>query len=456
MPVLRDYENDTSLNVLQVNWINPNLTTGFLYHTTWTGALSINSNIVTGIYSGDGYVYPNTSTGSVYLYLDTWTLSSQFVPYANAQYDVISPYSFKATAGSGGSHYEYPYAYSYTLTYFPVTPSTIWGNASDWGSLNDDWYGNIYSSYYGQIATIDYWTGAVTDITGGYVSTNYIYYSYTIASTYAEIRPDGDINLSGYLMVGTGVKDSSGFLSIDSNARKLYWPDWTTVMLDYSDPFTTMALTGGNQLYQMDLNNAYFIDATGTNAIDWNNHYLYSTQSGNLSSMDWEGRRLFASDGTAVMFDYSTAWLADFKNNTIRTGSLAYAYMYEAPWASSYTLSNFPISPYSISGSASDWGYLSDDWYGGLYSSYYWQIATIDYMTGIVTDITSWAISTISINYTYIPAVTYAEILPNGNGTFTGDIEMTDFNKWVILTSPDSTRWRITIDNSGTLITTSL
>jgi len=78
-------------------------------------------------------------------------------------------------------------------------------------------------------------------------------------------------------------------------------------MLDYSDPFTTMALTGGNQLYQMDLNNAYFIDATGTNAIDWNNHYLYSTQSGNLSSMDWEGRRLFASDGTAVMFDYSTA-----------------------------------------------------------------------------------------------------------------------------------------------------
>ena len=34
------------------------------------------------------------------------------------------------------------------------------------------------------------------------------------------------------------------------------------------------------------------------------------------------------------------------------------------------------------------------------------------------------------------------------------DIEITDFNKGVILTSPNSSRYRITVDNAGTLITT--
>jgi hypothetical protein len=34
------------------------------------------------------------------------------------------------------------------------------------------------------------------------------------------------------------------------------------------------------------------------------------------------------------------------------------------------------------------------------------------------------------------------------------DIEITDFNKGVILTSPNGSRYRITVDDSGTLITT--
>ena len=38
--------------------------------------------------------------------------------------------------------------------------------------------------------------------------------------------------------------------------------------------------------------------------------------------------------------------------------------------------------------------------------------------------------------------------------TGTDDIEITDFNKGVILTSPNSSRYRITVDNAGTLITT--
>ena len=37
-----------------------------------------------------------------------------------------------------------------------------------------------------------------------------------------------------------------------------------------------------------------------------------------------------------------------------------------------------------------------------------------------------------------------------------GDIEVDDIGDWVIIKSPDGTRWRITIDNSGNLTTTSL
>lgn len=36
------------------------------------------------------------------------------------------------------------------------------------------------------------------------------------------------------------------------------------------------------------------------------------------------------------------------------------------------------------------------------------------------------------------------------------DIEITDATKGVILRSPDGTRWRVTIDNAGTLTRTSL
>ena len=42
-----------------------------------------------------------------------------------------------------------------------------------------------------------------------------------------------------------------------------------------------------------------------------------------------------------------------------------------------------------------------------------------------------------------------------GNTT-TDDIEITDFTKGVILRSPDNTRWRITVDSSGALITTAI
>jgi lipopolysaccharide export system protein LptC len=36
------------------------------------------------------------------------------------------------------------------------------------------------------------------------------------------------------------------------------------------------------------------------------------------------------------------------------------------------------------------------------------------------------------------------------------DIEVTDFSKGVVLKSPDGSRWRVTMENDGTLTTTNL
>jgi len=44
----------------------------------------------------------------------------------------------------------------------------------------------------------------------------------------------------------------------------------------------------------------------------------------------------------------------------------------------------------------------------------------------------------------------------NGNASLTEDLEITDFTKGVILRSPNNSRWRITISNSGHLTTTHL
>lgn len=45
---------------------------------------------------------------------------------------------------------------------------------------------------------------------------------------------------------------------------------------------------------------------------------------------------------------------------------------------------------------------------------------------------------------------------PAGLATTADDIEVTDSSKGLILRSPDDTRWRVTVDNTGNLVTTSL
>jgi hypothetical protein len=82
---------------------------------------------------------------------------------------------------------ENPYISTYVLAWNNIVPGSISGSTSYGGSLNDDTYGNLFDSYYGQIATIDYVTGQVTDITYGYVSTSSISYSYNTFQTIASI-----------------------------------------------------------------------------------------------------------------------------------------------------------------------------------------------------------------------------------------------------------------------------
>jgi hypothetical protein len=88
---------------------------------------------------------------------------------------------------SSGGNTEYVYTYSYTLAFGNIVPSTISGSSSYGGSIYDDGYGNISDSYYGQIATIDYVTGIVTDTTYGYITTNIISYNYSILTLIATI-----------------------------------------------------------------------------------------------------------------------------------------------------------------------------------------------------------------------------------------------------------------------------
>lgn len=55
----------------------------------------------------------------------------------------------------------------------------------------------------------------------------------------------------------------------------------------------------------------------------------------------------------------------------------------------------------------------------------------------------------------FVPLPTLQSVTNSGNTT-TNDIIITDPTKGIILTSPDLTQWRITVDNTGTLTTTSI
>ena len=121
---------------------------------------------------------------------------------------------------------EYPYAGSYTLANTPIQAGTITGSTNN-GALTDDGAGNLYAEYWGQIATIDYNSGVVTDITGA-VYTESITYNQLTFDYKTKINDDGSAsfangeatidtsgNIAGANLSGTntGDQDLAGILS---------------------------------------------------------------------------------------------------------------------------------------------------------------------------------------------------------------------------------------------------
>ena len=47
-------------------------------------------------------------------------------------------------------------------------------------------------------------------------------------------------------------------------------------------------------------------------------------------------------------------------------------------------------------------------------------------------------------------------LLATGSLEFSSDVEVVDATKGIVLRSPDGSRWRVTIDNAGTLVRTKL
>lgn len=74
-------------------------------------------------------------------------------------------------------------------------------------------------------------------------------------------------------------------------------------------------------------------------------------------------------------------------------------------------------------------------------------------VSGMVATETQWAIDELFSKIEWQD--TLQEVTDKGNTT-DNDIEITDATKWIILTAPDSTRRRMTIDNTGNPVFTSL
>jgi hypothetical protein len=292
LPVLKDYNNNASLNILQVNWINPQLTTGFLYHTTGTGAVSINNNLVTGFYSWDGLTYTSWSTGNVYLYLNTWTLANQFVPYTNATADVnIGTYSFYSQSGWTYSSDDYPNSSQFYLTYTPVNAYSIYAYCNGYVDYlydtNNDWF--LYDGSNNIQATIDYNTWYIDTTSYNYWTVNQISYSYTISGYTTQISYGG----STFWNWISAYKDNASYAG--------YFYDWNTET--FLNDSTYSIRTTGTVAFGADIKLTY----------DWGGGYYHTISSWTISdpswiSIDWSNRKLYASDWTTEQLNWYNAW----------------------------------------------------------------------------------------------------------------------------------------------------
>ena len=85
------------------------------------------------------------------------------------------------------------------------------------------------------------------------------------------------------------------------------------------DAFGLYASDGSTSI---DWGSRMLIDPIGQNSLDW--YFRRLTDGSEFTSIDWSYRQLFASDGTTVMLDWSTAGSINLYNNILNAGSIGY------------------------------------------------------------------------------------------------------------------------------------
>lgn len=134
--------------------------------------------------------------------------------------------------------------------------------------------------------------------------------------------------------------DTGNVESVDVNSRRLYWSDGISVMADWeagtlgtiegdvSIDWENHQLTTGSPT--LDWANQQLIDTGGQPTVNWNDRTLINdanvtkisweasilNDDNGTKAMDFQNRRLYASDGTTVNLDYQTA-------NSMKLGKLS-------------------------------------------------------------------------------------------------------------------------------------
>ncbi len=108
------------------------------------------------------------------------------------------------------------------------------------------------------------------------------------------------------LSISYSVADSSGFISLVTNDRKLYYSDGTTVSLDWNvslfkDTSSVNSLNYGNRV-------GY--DSTGQDSLHWSSRVLYDSNPIGIMSLDWQNRFLINSSGANTL-DWENKQLID-------------------------------------------------------------------------------------------------------------------------------------------------
>lgn len=262
MPVLKDVYGRAT-----VDGLNPKLATGFLYHTTATGALSIQTPVIS-MNSADSYLSFSPSNGTVSGYFNLYQAAQDMasygylVPYTGATTDVNLGYQLIKSTDSSSGNYDYMYLggqNQFTTNYSPVDPYTVYGSYQGATAYFSDLYGDgtLWDSGGSfQIGTIDYATGYVDTTSYNSDLIDDIGYSYSIVGYESFLSYNGSAFANGISVT----KDNAGFagyFSDGSNVVTLCDGTWAGTFYDGSIYY----YIGGG--YAFTDNNTWYINSAG-------------------------------------------------------------------------------------------------------------------------------------------------------------------------------------------------